>query len=40
MTLLASAVRPSVICVCGTYVTPTFAFLSPFSRTLPTMPTI
>ena len=39
-TLFASAVNPSVICACGTYMTPTFAFCSPFSRTLPTIPTI
>ena len=40
-TLLASAVSPSVIWLCGTYITPTFAVAaSPFSRTLPTIPTI
>ena len=40
ITLFASAVRPSVIWLCGTYITPTPAFPNPFSRTFPTMPTI
>jgi len=40
ITLFASVVRPSVIWLCGTYITPTPAFPSPFSRTFPTTPTI